>query len=186
MTNLNTEKFAVAAKANAEIALTVANTLLAATERLAAHNLNTARSLIADSVAAGSALFAVKDAQSLLAVPASLMQPNIEKAVAYAKGVYAIASETQGALSHVFDSQYANFNREVLSSVEEAVKHAPVGSEVAVTAVKKALDAANTAYDNVTKATKQAVEIAESNVEAATSATLKAVTSTAPKAKKAA
>lgn len=186
MTNINTEKFAAAAKANSEIAVTVANTLLAATERLAAHNLNTARALIADSTAIGTSLYGIKDAQALLAVPASLAQPSIEKAIAYSRGIYTIVTETQAALSRVFESQYATLNREVLSSIEAAAKHAPAGSEVAVTAVRQALDAANSAYDNITKATKQAVEVAESNVEAATSATLKAVSAGAAKAKKAA
>lgn len=183
MTNLNTEKFATAAKANSEIALSIANTVLAATERLAAHNLNAARELIGDTVAAFGAVGEAKDAQALLALPASLYQPVFEKAIAYSRGLYAIASETQGALSRVFESQVSSFNRELLTSVEEAVKNAPAGSEVAVAAVRKAIDAANTAYDNVAKATKQAVEIAESNVEAATSATLKAVATNA-KAKK--
>ena len=134
----------------------------------------------------GTSLYGIKDAQGLMAVPASLAQPSIEKAIAYSRGIYAIVTETQAALSRVFESQYATLNREVLSSIEAAAKHAPAGSEVAVTAVRQALDAANSAYDNITKATKQAVEVAESNVEAATSATLKAVSAGAAKAKKAA
>lgn len=186
MNNLNIEKFATAAKLNSEVALTVANTLLAAGERLAAHNLNTARSLLADAGTTLGTIGEVKDAQSLFALPASFLQPSIEKAVSYSRGLYAIASETQSALARAFESQYATLNKEVVSSIEEAVKHAPAGSEVAVSAVKQAISAANSAYDSVAKATKQAVELTENNVTAATEAALKTVSINAAKAKKAA
>lgn len=183
---LNTEKFATAAKVNTEVALTVANTLLAASERLAAHNLNTARALLGDVTANLAVVSDVKDAQGLFALPTAFLQPSIEKAVAYSRGIYAIASETQAALSRVFETQYATLNKEVMASIEEAVKHAPAGSEVAVSAVKQAISAANSAYDNVAKATKQAVELTENNVTAATEAALKTVSINTAKAKKAA
>jgi phasin family protein len=186
MNTLNTEKFATAAKLNSEVALTVANTLLAASERVAAHNLNAARSLIADAASNVSSIGEIKDAQNLFALPATLVQPSIEKAIAYSRGLYAIASETQAALSRIFETQYSVLNKEVLASIEEAVKHAPAGSEVAVSAVKQAISAANSAFDNVSKATKQAVEMTENNVSAATEAALKTVSINAAKAKKAA
>jgi len=186
MNTLNTEKFATAAKLNGEVVATVANTLLAASERLAAHNLNTARAAIADIASGFGALTEIKDAQSLFALPTAFAQPSIEKAVAYSRGLYAIASETQAALTRIFESQYAVLNKEVLSSIEEAVKHAPAGSEVAVSAVKQAISAANSAFDNVSKAAKQAVELTENNVSAATEAALKTVSINTAKAKKAA
>jgi phasin family protein len=186
MSTFNTEKFATTAKVNSEAALTVANTLLAASERLAAHNLNTARDLLADAGTSFATLSEVKDAQGLFALPALLARPSLEKTVAYSRGLYAIASETQAALSRIFDSQYAVLNKEVLASIEEAAKSAPAGSEVAVSAVRQAISAANSAYDNVAKATKQAVELTENNVAAATEAALKTVSINVAKAKKAA
>jgi len=186
MSNFTTEKFAATAKANTEVALTVTNTLLAASERLAAHQLNAARDLVADVAATTSALYGIKDAQGLFAVQTSFARPALEKVVAYNRGLYAIASEAQGTLVRLAEARFAALNGEVLSSIEEAVKHAPAGSEVAVSAVKQAISAANTAYDNVSKATKQAVELAENNVTAATEATLKTVNIETAKAKKAA
>lgn len=179
------EQLASANKANIESILTLANTAFASAERLAALNLNTARTVLEDIVANSKSLMGAKDAQELLSLQASLAQPAVEKAVAYSRSVYEIATQTQEELSKVFEAQFAEINRNVTTALDKAVKNAPAGSDVAVAAVKSAIAAANSAYDSMTKAAKQVAEIAEANVTAATNATVKAV-STAPKAKKAA
>ena len=174
-----------ASKANIETLLTLANTAFASAERLAALNLNTARTILEDTVANAKTLFAVRDIQELVNIQASLAQPSLEKAVAYSRGVYEIATQTQEELSKVFEAQFAELNKNVSTVLDKAAKNAPAGSDVAVAAVKSAIAAANSAYDSMTKAAKQVAEIAEANVAAATNATVKAV-ATAPKAKKAA
>jgi phasin family protein len=179
------EQLTNANKANIESLLTLANTAFASAERLAALNLNTARNLLEDIVSNAKTLLAVKDVQELLNVQASLAQPSVEKAVAYSRGVYEIATQTQEELSKVIESQFAEVNKNVTSALDKAAKNAPAGSDVAVAAVKSAIAAANSAYDSMTKAAKQVAEIAEANVAAATNATVRAV-NPAPKARKAA
>ena len=181
------EQFAAANKANIETLMTVANTAFASAERLAALNLNTARAALEDSVANAKAILAVKDVQGLMSLQSSLAQPAVEKAVAYSRSVYEIATQTSEELSKVFEGQFADLNKNVASALDQAAKNAPAGSDVAVAAVKQAIAAANSAYDSMSKAAKQVAEIAEANVAAATNATVKAVsTPAAPKAKKAA
>ena len=184
--NATTEQFATANKANVETLLTIANTAFASAERLAALNLNTARAMLEDSVASAKALLAVKDVQQLVAMQTTLAQPAVEKAVAYSRSVYEIATQTQEELSKVVEGQFSEINKNVSSALDKAAKNAPAGSDVAVAAVKSAIAAANSAYDSMTKAAKQVAEIAEANVAAATTATVKAVGTNAPKAKKAA
>jgi phasin family protein len=184
--NATTEKFASANKANVETLLTIANTAFASAERLAALNLNTARSFMEDSVTNAKALMAVKDVKELVAVQAALAQPSAEKVVAYSRSVYEIATETQGELSKVVGAQVSDIKANVSTAFEKAVKNAPAGSDVAVSAVKSAIAAANSAYDSMSKAAKQASEIAEANVAAATTAAVKAVGTAAAKVKKAA
>ena len=75
------EQFAVANKAAVDSMLSLANTALASAERIAALNLNTARSLLEDSVANTKALMGAKDVQEAMSLQASLAQPNVEKAV---------------------------------------------------------------------------------------------------------
>ncbi|AUM00771.1 granule-associated-like protein [Zoogloeaceae bacteirum Par-f-2] len=173
------EQFAAANKANIETLLTLANTAFASAERLAALNLNTARTLLEDGVANAKAMLAVKDVQELINLQTSLAQPLVEKVVAYARNVYEIASQSQEEISKLLESQIAEINKGVASALDKAAKSAPAGSDVAVAAVKSAIAAANSAYDSMSKAAKQVAEIAEANVAAATNATVKAVSSTA-------
>ena len=186
--NATTEQFASANKATVETLLTVANTAFASAERLAALNLNTARAMLEDSVANAKALLGVKDVQQLIAMQTTLAQPAVEKAVAYSRSVYEIATQTQEELSKVVEGQFSEMNKNVATALDKAAKNAPAGSDVAVAAVKSAIAAANSAYDSMTKAAKQVAETAEANVAAATTATVKAVVTgaAAPKAKKAA
>lgn len=190
MSTFNTpEQFAASNKAAVESLLTIANTAFASAERLAALNLNTARSVLEDSVSSAKALLAVKDVQELVTLQSALAQPAVEKAVAYSRSIYEIATQTQEELSKVFESQFGEINKAVSTALDKAAKNAPAGSDVAVAAVKSAIAAANSAYDSMAKAAKQVAEIAEANVAAATSATVKAVgagAAPAAKAKKAA
>ena len=179
------EQLSSANKANVENLLTVANTAFASAERIAALNLNTARTLLEDSVSNAKAMLAVKDVQEFANLQTALAQPALDKAIAYSRSLYEIATQTQEEFGKIFESQFAEVNKNVASVLDKAAKNAPAGSDVAVAAVKSAIAAANSAYDTMTKAAKQVAEIAEANVAAATSATVKAV-STAPKAKKAA
>lgn len=179
MSNFVTPEQLVASnKANVETVLTLANTAFASAERLAALNLNTARSILEDGVANTKALLAAKDVQELMNLQAALAQPIFEKAVAYARSVYEITSQSQEEVSKILEGQVAELNKGVATALDKAAKSAPAGSDVAVAAVKSAIAAANSAYDSMSKAAKQVAEIAEANVAAATNATVKAVANT--------
>src|ERR1700694_893856 len=140
------EQIQAANKANVEALLAVANAQFAAFEKLANIQASAVKSAFEDSVANTRALLGAKDVQEFVTLQNSFTQPAIEKAIAYSKSVYAVATEANAKFS----------------------KTAPAGSDVAVPAVKSMLAAANSAYDNLTKVAKQATEIAEANVAAAT------------------
>ena len=173
------EQFAATNKAGVETLLTLANTAFAGAERIAALNLNTARSILEDSVASSKALLGAKDIQELVSLQSALAKPAVEKAVSYSRSLYEISSELQGELSKIFEVQLSEVNKNVSAVLDKAAKSAPAGSDVAVAAVKSAIAAANSAYDSMTKAAKQVAEMAEANVAAATDATVKAVGATA-------
>lgn len=172
------EQFAASNKAAVETLLTLANAAFGSAERLAALNLNTARSFLEDSVTNAKTLLAAKDIQELANLQASLSQPMLEKSIAYARSVYEISTQSQEEISKVLEGQVSELNKNVAAALDKAAKSAPAGSDVAVAAVKSAIAAANSAYDSVSKAAKQVAEIAEANVAAATSATVKAVSAT--------
>ena len=104
---------------------------------------------------------------SMLALAATQVAA-IEKAIAYSKSVYEVATETNAELSKAAEKRVSDWNENFTALLDKAVKNAPAGSDVAVAGIKSMLAAANSAYDNFTKVTKQATEIAEANVAAAT------------------
>lgn len=178
------EQFAVANKAAVDSLLSLANTALASAERVAALNLNTARSVLEDGVANAKAMMGVKDVQEAVSMQAGMAQPGVEKAVAYSRSVYEISAQAQEELSKSLEAQFGEFQKQVASLLDTASKSAPAGSDVAVAAVKSAIAAATSAFDNMNKAAKQVAEITEANVAAATNATVKAVGASTAAAKK--
>jgi phasin family protein len=170
-----TDQFASTNKATLDTLTTIAQTALASTERFTALNLNTARAAMEDMSANIGALLQAKDPQQLMTMQTSMAQPTFEKIFAYSRGVYEIASEAQGEMTKLVQSQFSAMNKNMTSAIDQASKNAPAGSEVAVSAVKSAIAAANSAFDSMSAAAKQVTEMAEANVAAATNATVKAV-----------
>jgi len=170
-----TEQFAAASTVGIDTLQTVASTALTGLANLTLLNLNTVRAAVEDNAANAKALLAVKDIQGLVALQKSLAQPTVEKALAYSRGVYEIVSQSSNGLTQVVEAQVSEVNKKVTSAIDNALKNAPAGSEVAVSAVKSAIAAANSAYSNLSNAAKQATEMAEANVAAASAATAKLV-----------
>jgi phasin family protein len=162
------EQIQSANKATVEALLAVANTQFTALEKLATIQASAVKSAFEESVANTRALLGAKDVQEFVTLQNSFTQPAIEKAIAYSKSVYEIATEANAELSKVTERRVAEWNENFVTLLDKVSKNAPAGSDVAVAAVKSMLAAANSAYDNLSKAAKQATEIAEANVAAAT------------------
>ena len=162
------EQVVASNKAGVEALIGLAHTQFAAFERLSALTFNSTKSAFEDSVAHTKALLAVKDVQDLVNLNAAVAQPAIEKAIAYSRNVYDVATQSQGEVTKLVEGQAGEFNKSMVTLLDKVVKNAPAGSDVAVAAVKSALAAANTAYDSISKAAKQATELAEANFAAAT------------------
>jgi phasin family protein len=162
------EQIQTANKANVEAVLSLAATQFAALEKLANLNANAIKAAFEDSLANTRALLGAKDVQEFVNLQSTLTQPAIEKAIAYSKSAYEVATEANSELSKMAEKRIAEWNENFVSILDKATKNAPAGSDVAVAAVKSMLAAANSAYDNLSKVAKQATEMAEANVTAAT------------------
>jgi phasin family protein len=162
------DQIQAAGKANVEAFLAVANTQFAALEKLAGIQASAMKSAFEDSIANTRALLGAKDVQEFVGLQSAFSQPAIEKAIAYSKSVYEVATDANAELSKVAERRVAEWNENFVTLLDKVSKNAPAGSDVAVAAVKSMLAAANSAYDNMTKVAKQATEIAEANVSAAT------------------
>ncbi|NHH79035.1 phasin family protein [Burkholderia gladioli] len=179
MSLLTPEQIAAAQKAHLESLFGLTSKAFESVEKLIELNVQVVKSTLAESQENVQRALSVKDAQELLALQVSFAQPLAEKALAYGRHLYDIASSTQAEFAKVAESQYEEQNRKVQALVDNVAKNAPAGSETAVAALKSAINAANTTYETVQKATKQAVEIAESNFNAAAAVATKAASAAA-------
>ena len=164
------EKLVATNKAAVDALLELAGAQFAAGEKLAALNLATAKSVFEDSTEHVKALAEAKDPQELVKLNSSFAQPAIEKAVAYGKGVYDVALSTQSSFTKVAEANVAEMNKALVTLLDAAAKNSPTGSDAAVTAMKSALAAVNSAYDSIQKVAKQAAEVVEVNFAAAQAA----------------
>lgn len=153
-------------KANLEVAARFAGVALEGAERMIDLQLKAAKTAFADTMEGVKALTEVKDLQQFAALKDNVAQPTIEKATAYAKSVYDIATASQAEFGKLFEEQFAEFNKQIVTALDKMVKTAPAGSEVGIAAVKSAIAAVNSAYDNTSKVAKQFAEATQSNLEA--------------------
>jgi len=169
-------------KANIETAMKFAGIALEGAERMIELQLKAAKAAFADSVEGAKAIASVKDLQQLAALNDNLAQPSIEKATAYARNVYDVATTTQAEFNKIVEKQVAEFNKQTVAALDKMVKTAPAGSELGIATLKSSIAAVNSAYDNLSKVAKQFTEVTQSNMEAVA----KQAVSGVKKAKKAA
>jgi phasin family protein len=160
------EQFVAINKANLETAMKFAGVALQGAERILDLQLKAARSAFADSVENAKTIAAVKDLQQLAALKDTMAQPSIEKATAYAKSVYDVASATQAEIGRLVEEQVGEFNKQVVAVLDKMVKTAPAGSEVGIATLKSAIAAVNGSYENMSKVAKQFTEVTQANIEA--------------------
>jgi len=180
---LTVEQIAAAQKANVQTLFGLTGKAFEGVERLVELNLQVARTAIGEAGDATAAALSVKDAQELLTLQASYLQPAAEKVAAYGRHVYDITAATNSEVTKVAEAQMADAQKKFLNLVDSASKNAPAGTENAVALVRSAVAAANNAFESVQKAAKQAADIAEANFQAVTTQAVKA-TQGATKAKR--
>ena len=183
--NFTNEQMIAAHKANIETLFGLTTKAFESVEKLVELNLQVARTTLAEAAETAHAALAVKDAQELMALQASLLQPAAEKAAAYSRHVYDIVAGASAEVTKTAEATMADGQAKMMAMVDTAVKNAPAGSENVVALVKSAVAAANNAYESVNKATKQATEVAEANFNAMNATAVKA-TQTATKSKRSA
>ncbi|WP_029049889.1 phasin family protein [Cupriavidus sp. amp6] len=143
------------------------STALEGFEKLVELNLQVVKTALSENLDGAKRALSANAPQELMEIQSSLVQPAGEKAVAYARQVYEITSETQKELAKAAKATVTEGSQKLRETVDDLVKNAPAGSESVVAMVKSAIAAADNAYESVEKAAAQVVEMAVSNLEAA-------------------
>jgi phasin family protein len=171
---LTAEQVLAAQKANVQTLFGLTGKAFEGVEKLIELNLQVAKTALEEASDATTAALSVKDAQELLSLQASYLQPAAEKVAAYSRHVYDIAAATNAEVTKAAESQLADTQKKFLGLVDTAAKNAPAGTENAVALVRSAVAAANNAFESVQKAAKQAADVADANFQAMTSTAAKA------------
>ena len=175
---LTAEQIMAAHKANIDTLFGLTQKAFEGVEKLVELNVQATKAALAETANHTQAVMGVKDAQELLALQQSLLQPMAEKTAAYSRHLYDIATATSAEFSKAAEVQAADAQKKFAGLVDNAAKNAPAGSESLVAMMKSSVAAANNALESVQKAVKQATEVAEANYNAvaatATSATKQA------------
>lgn len=180
---LTAEQLMAAHKANIETLFGLTHKAFEGVEKLVELNVQATKAALAETANHAQAVMGVKDAQELLALQASMVQPLAEKTAAYSRHLYDIAAAAGADLGKTLEGQSAEAQLKFTGLVDSAAKNAPAGSETAVAVMKSAVAAANNAFESMQKAVKQASEMAESNFNTVAATAVNATKATAKKAR---
>ena len=120
------EQIQAANKANVETFLAVANAQFAAMEKIATLNTTAVRTAFEESIANTRALLGAKDVQEFVGMQNTFAQPAIEKAIAYSKSVYEVATQTSTEFTKATEIAEAN-----VSAATDTVKGMAKAKKVA-------------------------------------------------------
>ena len=157
------DRFMQLGKSSLEAALAVASITLQSTERLLDLNLKTAKEALDQGMRNAQALSAASNVQEVAALQSTVAQPGLDKAIAYSRGLYQVASQAQSELNKLVEARMAQVSQELVAALDNVAKVAPAGSEPAIAAFKSAMAMANSAYDTFSRTARQAATAAVNN-----------------------
>lgn len=124
-------------------------------QKLAALNMQTARTALEQSTEQIEALLSARDAKTLADLVTSMAKLSPEQFSAYAKAVYAISSETGTDIASMVQKQIADSNAKLAAAVESLAKTAPAGMPNANEFITQSMNAAKSAYEQMQAAAQQ-------------------------------
>lgn len=166
-----------AAQRNAVNALiSVGNTALASAERMAALNLHAVREAMVDFAQGTQRMLTVKSPRDAAALGNQLTNPQVEKGVRYSRSLAEISTAAQEDAVQLIEAQYTGFMASMTELANQIAKATPMGSEIAVAAIRSTMNSANEAFERFNAAVERFTEVAEDSVSTMGNATVKAAT----------
>ena len=144
-----------------------AQSQFAAFERLSTLNFKVARSAFNDGSTYAQALLATRDTPELTRLSAALALPALDRTIAYSLSVCELGSQIQGEMARLAEARATEFNAGMASGLDKLAKYAPAGSNVAVKAVKSALDTTSSALGSLSEFGMKTSDLAQAKFAAA-------------------
>jgi phasin family protein len=162
-------------KTNVETALKFAKISMDSAEKLVKLQIEAARAAMEENAKNAKALAETQDLQAANALRMKLAESGVAHAMAYAKSVYEVTTQTQGELSRLIEERMQTMTKGMSGAFDQATANAPPGADFAVNALRSAMAASQAAMDAMTKAGKQMTDMAQANFKAATNVTTDAM-----------
>jgi len=164
----STEQFTAAARTQLEsqlhLATSVSDSLIDGMEKMMGLNLQAAKASLEHSIGQTQQLLSAKVAQDFF--NPSAPQAQAEIIMTYVRHLTNIGSVKQNELAEVAENRINESSRQMVAMLDDMSKLSPV-AEPAISAMKSAIDNANSGFAQLTRSTKLAMETMEANMSAA-------------------
>jgi len=147
-----------------EVALELANLSLSQVERFTELSLEQAKVNAELAQTQLSSMMEVKDPAAAIELLKSQLENSAKSLAGFAATAFELSQEFQAESTAFAESHFDKAQTAANKAIAENLKKAPEGSEVAVNAVKAALDAGNKAIVEVRKNAKKSVELAQESL----------------------
>ena len=107
------------------------------------------------------ALFSIKDPSAAIELFKEQLEASAKSLAGFAATAFELSQEFQTETSAFAESHFDKAHSTATQAMHDNLKHAPEGSEVAVTAVKSAIESSNQAIAQARKTAKQSVAMAQ-------------------------
>jgi phasin family protein len=169
------EEIARLQQENLSAAIRFAQLTVEASQKLLGVQLDAARQAIEAGTRNMDALARAKTPEDAIALRTELAGQAVEQALDYSESVYSVAAELQDQFGKLVGQRMDACSSDLQGTMEKLLDAAPPGAAAAADAVRHAMVAGQTAFDEMTRTTRQMSEIARSGVKAASEATAAAV-----------
>jgi len=164
------ENAMAAQRAALEVSLEIAGKAIEGIERLTALNMQLVRETLDHQGEFAKATLGAKDPAALVNLSKTMAAPVGERAAAYAKQIYAIATDTSTAISGSVQQQVKAAQKSMTEAIDNASRNAPVGSEQLFAAARTAMQVAAQSVDQAVAASTKFAQAAHQGVETLTKA----------------
>ncbi|MER2554341.1 MAG: phasin family protein [Thauera sp.] len=180
--NVSPEKMLATVRSAAEVRVNelaaASENLLGSVEHLTALNLNTTRAALDDAIALGQAMAAARAPRTLIELQIGTVTPALQRGYAWFKTAGELTGRAQADTLRLMEAGMSQWLQAVIVTLETLNRNAPASSALAVSALRRAVVNASSAYEGATKVVKQVSETAQANADHAAAATVDAVSKT--------
>ncbi len=169
-----------AQRATINALVTVGNTALLSAERMAALNLHAVREVMLDFAQGTQRMLQIQSAQDAAGLHRQLAKPQVEKGVLYSRSLAEISAAAQQDAVRLIEAQYSGFMSSMSELANQIAKATPMGSEVAVAAIRSTMRSTSEAFERFNDAVERLTSVAEESVSTMGNATVKAATGKGP------